>query len=239
MFKGLDKSLRRIFEEGQDNDINIYLKRDDGIKSNSDLVELAKMNNWKGKGSETNPYIVEMGATLPDILYLLKIDLYILFKNCNFKIFELRQCKNVLLQECSFETLNLSASSDIMIKNCSVSRLNILNSNRNTFDCCKIIPIGVPEGCAVRFFDIKSRANIFKNCELDNDSREIISKKNISSDIYLLTGLGIIIAFFIISIFQTDRIYQYLSIGLGFILILMLPILFLSIRRIIKPNKII
>ena len=221
------------------NDVNIYLKRDDGIKSNSNFIELVKMNNWKGTGTETDPFLVEQGSTLPDIFYLLKVDLFIVLKNLEFKIFELRECKNVKLQDCSIKTLNLSQSSDILIKKCNILHLNILNSKRNTFDNCKIVPTDVPEGRAIRFFDLKSRANIFRNCELDEESKEIISKKHISGDIYMVVGLGIISIFFIISLFQTDPISLILYIALGFILLISIPIMLLDLRRIIEPNKII
>jgi len=139
----------------------------------------------------------------------------------------------VKLLDCSFNTLNLSTSSHIFAENCDILRLNTLNSKKNRFEKCKIEHV----------LNWNSRAHKFINCELNDENRKEILKTGFSSgDLYLLGGFGLVTFFFVNSILQwknTDSgLFLLISIVLGFILTLVLYMFLNSLRRTIKPNKV-
>jgi len=203
--------------------------------SEREIYELARTLNWNGKGTETNPIIIESIDGLPQIFSIIA-DLYIKIKDCTFDHIILYTCQNISIEHCSFDKLGILKSSKVRVENSTLSNLNLEYSNGNNFSECSIAKVKI----------VKSQANVFENCELTNDVA-----KSLQESQYELANLVkqlpyiILIAVFGITVFTFLHIftstpfgvYWYLSI-IMFICFIILYIGLLKSQKKYAMNKI-
>ncbi|MFW9970294.1 MAG: hypothetical protein ACFFDF_08850 [Candidatus Odinarchaeota archaeon] len=132
------------------------------------LQHLAHDQIWKGKGIETDPFLVENANILGQAFLIKKSSLHISFVNCNFEHAQFESCKNILLKHCTFKTLLLHKSEKFNISNCYISNLKFSRTNEVNFRNCIISDVS-------QKFRIKRL--IFERCQINNQFLEDILKK--------------------------------------------------------------
>ncbi len=207
--------------------IDIYLRRNDGINSDEELVSLARKNNWGGKGVETNPYIIEAEEGLPSQLYFLNVSQYVVMKNCNFEILEFVKSSNLRVTNCSLKRLNLIECSCISIENIKMSNLYMSKAKENNFDNCEIKELS----------GRLSRENTFQNCKLPDDAQEKLTEKIIAKpQWYFILSIGFLTLINVFFQIDSTRLFIWIIDGF-FVAIFLASIIKRAYYRIIKPNK--
>ncbi|MFX0017464.1 MAG: tetratricopeptide repeat protein [Candidatus Hermodarchaeota archaeon] len=155
------------------------------------LLELLKVENIEGDGTEKHPFIITDSTIFPqdaDVLSIRNIDVYILFKNCILKALKLKMCTNLIFQNCQFsgflnlkncdvitiqecvsEDLELHSSTKVIIKDSKIFRLRMEFSFLNEIKNCVITKI-VKRHSPDNLLDIKGgiedkgkKSNVFIN----------------------------------------------------------------------------
>lgn len=169
----------------------------------NDIRRFAKEQNWEGKGTKDDPYLVNSGSIFPNVFSINNSDIWICFKKCNFNAVLLKNCKNVSFQDCTFEelgmrkcsyyvitdstfkrTLAMSFCNEIKLDNTKMSILYLSLCFNNFFNNCSIYKI----------INISSRGNVFKNNEIPDEYIDTIKEssiKNLSSILFYI-GLAVI-----------------------------------------------
>ncbi|TKJ19519.1 MAG: hypothetical protein CEE43_15280 [Promethearchaeota archaeon Loki_b32] len=84
------------------------------------LQRLAHDQIWKGKGTESDPFVIKNANILGQAILINNSSLYISFVNCNFDQAQFEGCHNILLKDCTFGKLVLSRCKSFKINTCFV-----------------------------------------------------------------------------------------------------------------------
>ncbi len=155
--------------------------------SEQGLQNLAHDQIWKGKGTETDPFVIENANILGQAFLIRNSSLYISFINCNFDNAQFETCKNIMLKNCTFEILSLSKSRKFEINNCFVTDLKLSRTKETNLKKSVIIDVSTK-------FRIKNI--IFEDCQISNEFLNYILRKQLSgfySKIKEIMGFYIII----------------------------------------------
>ena len=147
---------------------------------------MAVQLNWKGDGSEINPFIVESTNGLVQAFRIKNSNLFISLKNCTLDHVIFDRCKNLLISQSSFNQLVLMTCSNFIIDNCAISDLTIWTSKRNHLRNCSISKIST---------HLWSRKNIYEDCQLGDESIDAITKGTVP-----VTSVAKIIPFIILTL---------------------------------------
>lgn len=250
MLKPGIQKLFKIKDEDALNNVSNAFKNEERIKtgalkglepfktrySEKEIYELAKTLNWNGKGTESNPIIIESIDGLPQIFSIIA-DLHVKIKDCTFDHVILYNCQNISIENCSFNTLGVVKSSKILVKSSTLSNLNLEYSNDNNFKECSIAKAN----------NVRSQANIFENCTITNQVKRVLEEglfelsKVVRQFPYIILAAGFGIAVFtVIHIVKSIPfgLYWYLSLIIFFGLIVVFTFLSKSQKE-YTPNKII
>ena len=140
------------------------------LYSEQRLQYLAHDQIWKGKGTESDPFVIENANILGQAILIKKSSLYISFINCNFDHAQFEACKNILLKDCTFETLSLSKSMKFKIYNCYISDLKFSRTKEIVIK--KTVIFDVPTK-----FRIKNI--IFEDCQINNEFLDYVLRKKL------------------------------------------------------------
>ncbi len=141
--------------------------------SENDIYQKAISEQWSGKGTSEDPFIIESSHSFPHQTLLKDSALFILVKNCTFKYLALKRCKHVRFEGCVFAVLQLLKCSEIIITNCTFKmRLDLITSH-DSYIRDSLIPF-------LRFG--KSYKNHFKACTITQIANHF-SRANIFEDI--------------------------------------------------------
>lgn len=105
------------------------------------LLQKALDNEWTGKGTTEDPYIIENKHPFPPQSIIKDTAIHINIKNCTFEILTLNRCKNIRFYACTFEVLELRKCSDILIGNCSFKVKLDLTRSRKVQTSDSLIPL--------------------------------------------------------------------------------------------------
>ena len=187
----------------------------------NDLLQLSKQLQWQGSGTEHDPFIITSSDGLAKEFRVLQSNLYIIFRECNLDIIWLTKTQNIRLENISFKKFILDACQGMGIKGCDIPFLSITDSKDNYFEQTTISAV----------YNVRSNANIFKNCQFAEGISSIIAKGSFSQAIryfYLFTlvlGAGFI--YFLISsdfTFTLENAPYLIGFGGFFVLALILSI---------------
>ncbi|KKL19680.1 hypothetical protein LCGC14_2463060, partial [marine sediment metagenome] len=106
--------------------------------SKNDIYQMAVNEQWSGKGTSEEPFIIESDNSLPLRSIIKDSSFFIVVRNSTFISLALNKCKNIRFERCIFEVLQLINCSDIIINQCSFKlRLDLIRShnscNQNSF----------------------------------------------------------------------------------------------------------
>ncbi|MFX1281341.1 MAG: tetratricopeptide repeat protein [Promethearchaeota archaeon] len=95
-----------------------------------DLKKLSVEQNWKGSGTEIDPFIVSSPHPFPEDYNILIKDsnLYIKFNQCTFYSFKIKNCENISFNGCQFNDLSILRSTDTFLTDVNVQYLYLKSS---------------------------------------------------------------------------------------------------------------
>ncbi len=122
----------------------------------SDLKELAEKLNWKGKGTEDDPFIINDPNPLPKEFLITYSELFIVIENCKWFGLGLLGVKNLKINNCIIRNLYLEYCSTLVLEQVKVKSLVMKN-------CTEIVCLS----CYLSEVELKlSTWNAFSNCIL-------------------------------------------------------------------------
>jgi len=144
------------------NDISFY--------SEQGLQQIAHDQIWNGKGTESDPFIIQNANILGQAILIKNSSLYISFINCNFNHAQFEGCCNILLKDCTFEKLVLRRSKNFKINTSYISDIELSRTKQITFKKSIIINI------STKFKRIKNIT--LEDCQINNDFLNYILNNN-------------------------------------------------------------
>lgn len=110
--------------------------------SDVDLRRIAELNNFKGDGSETTPFIFQNYKAIPENLIIRDSSLYLVFENSGFNNLAIENCKNMSFKDCYFIKLEPRYCNSISIEHCEIGVLLLIKKsnkiNLNNSDLGKL-----------------------------------------------------------------------------------------------------
>jgi len=138
------------------------------LYSEQQIKNLAHEQIWAGKGTETNPFVIQNANILGQTFLIKRSTLYISFVNCNFDYILLEACQNISLINCSFMKLSIKRCSKFKIESCFVSDLNLLKVKEIYFKNSVIINISSK---------LRIKAILFEDCQMNDAFLDSIERK--------------------------------------------------------------
>lgn len=183
------------------------------LYSEQRLQFLAHEQIWKGKGTKFDPFIVKNANILGQEILFNKTCSYLSFINCNFDFAQFEGCQNILLKNCAFKKLVLNRCKKFQFDQTSITDLSFSKTQNVSFNYSIIYNVSTKS----RIKNVR-----FNNCQINNDFRDYILRKN-SSGLYTKTKelVTALIVFLIILIFHR-LIYLLFVLNSSEILILLL-----------------
>ncbi|MFX1419735.1 MAG: hypothetical protein ACFE9N_12510 [Promethearchaeota archaeon] len=135
------------------------------------LQSLAHDQIWKGKGTESDPFIVQNANILGQAILLNKSSLFLSFINCNFNHAQFERCKNILFENCTFSKLVLKKCKKFNIERSFITDLNFSRIRDISFKKSIIFKVSTK-------FRIKNA--VFDDCQINNDFLDYVLKKSMS-----------------------------------------------------------
>ncbi|KKM26586.1 hypothetical protein LCGC14_1583290 [marine sediment metagenome] len=165
--------------------------------SKNDIYQKAISEQWSGKGTSEDPFIIEPVHSFPQQSIIKDSSFFILVKHCTFKYLTLNRCKNVRFEGCVFDELGLVNCSEVIVKNCSFKiRLDLIKSHNSCIQDSVIPFLHFVMCYEIRFKTCTitqiannfSRANIFEN--IDTPVRDFNNIKGVSPKKYYIRYMG-------------------------------------------------
>lgn len=197
--------------------------------------DVIKEFGFKGKGTESNPYIICSTENLPQEIeiykskYFIKIidcdltshflGLYIseniFVENCKINFCEVGSCSDISFLKCTFnDGLRITRGKAITMENCYIAQFGLFQSYSNNFIKCEMNKLLIK----------KSRGNIFSTCKIPIEllnEENLNAPKKIDKELYFYLSIGIFIICCIVFLgIMTDFFTSFMTMGIVGILIL-------------------
>ena len=162
--------------------------------STQEMIEMARKNNWEGKGTATDPIIIKESDVFPEDFWLEGSKLYIDVINCKFNIIRIKQCQNLVFEDCSFKQITLAGSAIIQFNSSSFVLLDIAASTIITINKCSIGNVSTVACSKIEF----------KECRIHDKGMELLSSKSYLkiSLLSLILGISSILSLSLLSLLR-------------------------------------